>query len=251
MACRSPNRPTVSPEKLVSEHAKEIDAIRRRYAGYADSLEKQQVWSPFHEVESAHRIQQLHAFSSLMRRIGRLNLEGMKILDVGCGTGRLLRLFVDMKGLPDGLYGVDIQEESLAHARKVSHPDIHYNLFDGHTLPFQDAEFDLVTQFVVFSSIGLDTLRRRLASEMVRVLKPGGYVFWWDMPVTVLEAGKESLNLDELFPSLPRTEIRAGMMPRPSECLRAPRGLRGLIGVILDALGHRPTHVASLIQRQG
>lgn len=251
MACRSPNGPTVSPERLVSEYAEEIEAIRRRFAGYTDSLEKQQVWSPFHKVESAHRIQQLHAFSSLMRRIGRLDLEGMKILDVGCGTGRLLRLFVDMKGLPDGLYGVDIQEESLAHARKVSHLDIHYNLFDGHTLPFQDAEFDLVTQFVVFSSIGLDTLRRKLASEMVRVVKPGGYVFWWDMPVTVLEAGKESLNLDDLFPGLPRTEIRVGMMPRPSECLRPLKGLGRLIGFPLDLIGHKPTHIATLIHRQG
>ncbi len=249
MVCRDPNRPTVSPEGLISEYAKEIEAIGRRYAGYGDSLEKQRVWSPFHEAESAHRIQQLHAFSSLMRRIGRLDLEGMKILDVGCGTGRLLRLFVDMTSLPDKLYGVDIREEALAHARKVSHPDIHYTLSDGHTLPFQDAEFDLVTQFVVFSSIGLDTLRRRLASEMVRVLKPGGYVFWWDMPVTVLAAGRERLNLDDLFPGLPRTEIRVGMMPRPSECLRPLKGLGRLIGFPLDLIGHKPTHIASLIRR--
>jgi len=173
----------------------------------------------------------------------------MKILDVGCGTGRLLRLFVDMNALPDQLYGCDVREDVLAHARRVSHPDIHYTLSDGYTLPFQDAGFDLVTQFVVFSSIGLDSLRRRLSSEMIRVLKPEGYVFWWDMPFTVREAGMERLDLDEMFGGLPRKEIHFGRMPQPSECMRPLRGFRRVIAPIVNSLGHERSHTAAIIKR--
>ncbi len=41
-------------------------------------------------------------------------------------------------------------------------------------MPLANASFDLVTQFTAFSSILDDDVRRRMASEMPRVPKPGG-----------------------------------------------------------------------------
>ncbi len=39
---------------------------------------------------------------------------------------------------------------------------------------------DLVFQFVMFSSILNEPTKAQIAREMVRVLKPGGFVVWYD-----------------------------------------------------------------------
>lgn len=110
-------------------------------------------------------------------------LAGASILDVGCGYGDMLRQFQRYGARPEHLVGVDVLSERLDRARDLS-PQLRYELIDGVTLPFVDASFDLVMQFTVFSSIVEPQLQSRLAAEMVRVLKPGGCVVWYDMRVT-------------------------------------------------------------------
>jgi len=47
-------------------------------------------------------------------------------------------------------------------------------------LIWEDASFDVVTQFTVFSSILDPDLKEQVAQEMIRVTKPGGYILWFD-----------------------------------------------------------------------
>jgi ubiquinone/menaquinone biosynthesis C-methylase UbiE len=116
---------------------------------------------------------------------------------------------------------------------------------DGVTIPFGDASFNLVTQFVAFSTMRSDALRSHVVSEISRVLKPGGFVFWWDHYAVAPTSADTALRPCDYF-DWPIREIVVGELPRPSECLRSSEGLGSfLIG--LDRLGHPGTHTAALI----
>jgi SAM-dependent methyltransferase len=184
--------------------------------------------------------------ASLFRTAGRTSLAGWRILDVGCGIGRLVRGFIDLGAEPGDLVGLEIQPGRLELARRLS-PHVTFALGDGCDLPFPDRQFDLVTQFVVFSSIGAAGLREHLAREMVRVTAPGGYIFWWDLLSTVAPREKgQAMDLDQLFPGLSRQSLTVGLKPRPSECLRPSRLLRWL-GRLLDRFALPASHVGALI----
>ena len=99
----------------------------------------------------------------------------MCVLDVGCGTGRHVRAFLDYGVDPQNVYGIDIRESALAVGRRLS-PHLRLELFDGITIPFKDGQFDLVTQHSVVCSKLSPHLRRRVTAEMWRVLAPGGFV---------------------------------------------------------------------------
>ena len=51
----------------------------------------------------------------------------------------------------------------------------------AHQTGYPDASFDLVTQFTAFSSITQADMRRAVAAEMLRVLRPGGSILWDDV----------------------------------------------------------------------
>jgi SAM-dependent methyltransferase len=224
---------------------KEVERIRDRYSHYDRDAETRARWSPFSEEEVAHRNQQYCALATLFRHIGRLSLSGLRILDVGCGNGRMVRACLDMGATPDQVTGIDLQENRIEEARRLA-PQLDFQVSNGTDLDLPNDEFDLVMQFVVFSSIFAANLRRSLASEMLRVLKPGGYVFWWDCIKTVQGAEAQELLPQELFPGLPIKSLPFSLWPRPSECIRRRRLSRWL-GPVIDLLGYPTSHTAALL----
>lgn len=118
-----------------------------------------------------------------LRGEGLTSLADVQLLDVGCGTGDFMRLMVRYGLPPSQVVGVDVLEDRLSTARDLS-PHLRYELIDGQTLPFPDASFDVLMQLTVFSSILDLEVQRSLAAEMRRVLRPGGFILWYDMRVT-------------------------------------------------------------------
>ena len=108
-----------------------------------------------------------------------IDLEPLRILDVGCGTGFWLRQLVDLGAAPERLTGIDLSPDRLAIA-SAKNPGINWIETAGD-LPFEEEAFDLVMQTVVFSSIPDESLRRELAAEMNRVTRPGGRILWVDL----------------------------------------------------------------------
>lgn len=96
-----------------------------------------------------------------------------RLLDVGCGTGFMLRLAAD---LFDEIDGVDITEEMI---RRIPNLGDHVNaqLAEAENLPFADNTFDVVTAYSVFDHL-VDY--RVTLKEIHRVLKPGG-IFYADL----------------------------------------------------------------------
>ena len=111
---------------------------------------------------------------SLIRQ--RLSLEA-KLLDIGCGYGRALSL-LSQEGYCN-LWGCDIslpllkrgkEEELLANVAVASATD----------LPFPDGLFDGAFLMGVLTAVPFDEDQRRVACEVLRVLKPGGTLYLTD-----------------------------------------------------------------------
>ena len=52
-----------------------------------------------------------------LKRFKGLELLDKKILDVGCGSGGVLRDFIKYGALPENLYGIDLLEDRIERAK--------------------------------------------------------------------------------------------------------------------------------------
>jgi SAM-dependent methyltransferase len=126
--------------------------------------------------------------------------DGCRVLDFGCGSGRLLRQFLDEARLAE-FHGTDIDQEMVSWVRKHLCPpiaDVRVNR-EEPPLDYPDDHFDLVTAFSVFTHIA-DGWSDWLL-EIRRVLKPGGLLI-----ATFLDSG-----IARMLTTLPFDEERVGM----------------------------------------
>jgi len=93
---------------------------------------------------------------------------GMKVLDVGCGNGRLAKIFNDVKV---DYYGLDASLRLLEQARLLF-PDYHFQEGDILSLPFPKENFDIVFCILVLHQIPSQELRKKAVEQMYQVLKP-------------------------------------------------------------------------------
>jgi len=132
------------------------------------------------------------------------NLSEKKILDVGCGTGGILRDFIKYGAKPENLYAVDLLEGRIKIAKQLS-PNIHFICRNASILPFESGYFDIVMQFTVFTSILDSTMKQRVAIEMLRVLHPSGIIIWYDYhmdnPKNPDVKGVKKKQINSLFPN--------------------------------------------------
>lgn len=94
------------------------------------------------------------------------------ILDVGCGTGRLLRSAAGQ--FPGArLEGVDAAQGMIDQARSSAGPvnKINFQLATAEQLPFPDAQFDLAFSTMTFHHWAD---QGRGVAEIARVMTPGG-----------------------------------------------------------------------------
>lgn len=107
-----------------------------------------------------------------------------RILDLGCGNGRL-RNFLDKKIIPKGNYfGFDISDELLKIARENNPQDHFFRGNFAKKLPFGDENFDIVTAVASFHHLLNKKDQNSFLQESSRVLKPKGLIFitTWKLP---------------------------------------------------------------------
>ena len=109
--------------------------------------------------------------------LGFANLTpGEAVLDVGCGTGSLAIAAKRHVGSTGTVYGIDASPEMLARAgKKAAKTGLEVVFRNGaaQALPFADGQFDAVLSTLLLHHLPR-TARQQCASEMRRVLKPGG-----------------------------------------------------------------------------
>lgn len=102
------------------------------------------------------------------------SLAGGKILDVATGRGEFIHFLLQTLKSYDRIVGIDILDKSLeiAAAACREYSEVSFRKMDGYQLEFDDAEFDLVS---MANSLHHFTKVEEILSEMLRVLRPGGY----------------------------------------------------------------------------
>ena len=100
-------------------------------------------------------------------------------LDVGCGTGALTQSILDHAD-PCAVKGVDASPAFLEHAKaRVSDARVHFEVGDAQSLALDAASVDAAVSGLVLNFVPQPL---RAASEMARVVRPGGIVaaYVWD-----------------------------------------------------------------------
>jgi ubiquinone/menaquinone biosynthesis C-methylase UbiE len=111
----------------------------------------------------------------LKKHFGGSDGKGLRLLEVGAGTGRTTR-FVRLAVPKARIIAMDMSESYLRHAsRSLAHSQrVDFLQGDGGVLPFKDGEFDGIYSVFLFHELPRQAREQSLA-EARRVLKPGGF----------------------------------------------------------------------------
>ena len=120
----------------------------------------------------------LCVFNEILKDLGnvcqRKSAKEMKVLEIGCGTGRMTRALAEVFG---EVYAVDISGEMIEQGRKdlADIPNAHMFQNSGADLQvLGDLQVDFAFSFIVFQHIPSREVIYSYAREVNRVLKPGG-----------------------------------------------------------------------------
>jgi ubiquinone/menaquinone biosynthesis C-methylase UbiE len=116
---------------------------------------------------------------ALIRQIGirmYTPIEGMHVLDVGCGTGTNLMLYHEA-GCK--IFGIDLSPTMVGEAQKKLGDRAEIRLGDASKMPYSDDSFDLVTGIFTLHEMP-NQIRPAVINEMVRVMKHGGRILLID-----------------------------------------------------------------------
>ena len=134
-------------------------AVRREYGILAPVYER--IWARY-----------LRA--SIDRTLDRVpRASGLRVLDVGCGTGLLLDRIRSRQ--PDvELEGVELSPAMLARARERLGSSATLRVGSAHALPHPDGRFDVLTSSSMLHDVAHD--HATVIREWLRVVRPGGTI---------------------------------------------------------------------------
>ncbi len=135
--------------------------------------------------------------------------DGLRWLDVGCGTGPFTELVTE-RCPPSDMSAVDPSEDQISFAQtRPSASQVDYRVGDAQALPFRDGEFDVAAMALAINFVPEPATA---VTEMKRVVKPGGTVatYMWDLPANAGPLGPliealESMGIE--VPRAPRGEF--------------------------------------------
>lgn len=180
----------------------DLDRLRVEYLDRDRRFAGQDIYTLFNPTNLFIVQQRQRAVLALLRREGFYPLAGLRILEVGCGTGGVLREFLSFGADPQCLHGVDLLDWRVAEAKSLS-PHFPLISADAQHLPYHDGFLDLVLQYTVFTSILDDDVKCSIAREICRVLKPNGLILWYDYwlnPTNPQTHGIRPAEIRRLFP---------------------------------------------------
>lgn len=98
-----------------------------------------------------------------------------KILEVGCGNGEFTKRLAKIKSKDIKIAAIDLTPDLITLARKtVKNSNVIFKIDNLHKLSFNNNEFNLVCGISILHHVDLG----KSLSEIYRVLKPGGEIFF-------------------------------------------------------------------------
>ncbi len=175
-------------------------------------------------------------------------MSNLRILDIGCGDGNMLRQFLQWGAQPEHLAGIELRPEPVQKANQLN-PNLDVRCGSATKLPWPDTSFDLVCQHTVFTSILDPAMKQQVASEISRVLHSGGAVLWYDFmydnPRNPDVRGVKSDEIKLLFSGFKLHLQRITLAPFLGR--RLPESLLPVLYPLLAAIPLLRTHYLGLL----
>ena len=206
-------------------------------------------YAPWQPAEILMRSERKRLAAGMLRRAGAFPGAETPCLEVGFGALGWLGDLITWGVAERRLHGVELDGERARRARS-SLPAADLRQGDAARLPWGESTFGLVIASTVFTSVLERGVRRRMAAEIVRVLRPGGALAWYDFRVDnprnrrVRGIGRRELRA--LFPELGGA-VRSLTLAPPVARLVAPRSYPA--AVLLSSLPFLRTHLLAVLIR--
>ncbi|WP_163340949.1 class I SAM-dependent methyltransferase [Desulfopila sp. IMCC35008] len=129
-------------------------------------------------VELPERVINRACVNLVLEMVGGSPLEGVELLDVGCGRGGTIDTLANLFQ-PERLTGIDLCREAITFCRDNAPADqAHFLVGDAEHLPFPNRSFDCLTNLESSHNYPeIDSFYR----EVARVLRPGGRFLYSDI----------------------------------------------------------------------
>jgi ubiquinone/menaquinone biosynthesis C-methylase UbiE len=206
-----------------------------------------EVYSPWHPAEVFLRTERKRIAARMLHAAGKFPRSEDQCLEVGCGAGGWFSDLLAWGPRQSDLHGVDINSERIERARELF-PAADIRLDDAVEMPWDDGAFNLVIASTVFTSILDQSVRRRIASEITRVLAPRGVLLWYDFafnnPRNQSVRGINRKEIGNLFPEL-SGKIRSITLAPPIARVIAPRSWP--LATLLEAVPLLRSHLLAVL----
>lgn len=181
-------------------------------------------------------------YAALLRKVFS-DFSNVRLLEIGAGSGSNLLFYKQLGIKPEHIVANELISERVNMLR-TNHPDV--LVLDGDATLLskeQIGQFDIIFQSTVFTSILEASFRKKLANNMMHLLKENGVILWYDFvydnPSNPDVKGVSVRELKALFPGL-HWEIKRVTLAPP-----IGRRVKGAYAVF-NAFPFLRTHIVAL-----
>lgn len=172
------------------------------------------------------RSSRARAAARALAEAGTFPRRGDPCLEIGFASLGWLADLLAWRLRETDLHGLELDPARVAIARE-SFPAADLRVGDATSIPWPSDRFTLVVASTLFSSILDEGMRRAVAAEISRVLRPGGALLWYDLrvdnPSNRNVRGIRRAAVRALFPRLREAAMRTTTLLPPLIRLLAPR----------------------------
>ena len=144
-----------------------VFVCKKQIDNNSGTMNQNEYWNSVAEEKKFTTVLDVELFSKYVSK-------DCKILDVGCGYGRILNELSEA-GFTD-LTGVDSAENMIKRGLR-EYPNLNLVANPDGAIPFEDDSFDAVILFGVLTCVPDNESQKVLLNDIKRVLKPGGIIY--------------------------------------------------------------------------
>jgi ubiquinone/menaquinone biosynthesis C-methylase UbiE len=205
----------LTPEEQAEMMRRDWDARAKENARYYVNTEKDN-WTDEEFFQSGERTVAEEIRTDMINICQGKEPREMKVLEIGCGAGRVTRA---LSGLFGQVYGVDVSGEMVARARLAlaDRPNAQVFQNNGRDLSvLGDIQVDFAFSTIVFQHIPSREIIENYVREVQRLLRPGGLFKFQVQGNVTTEAKPDDTWLGVSFSDEQAVEMaeRCGFEPR-------------------------------------
>jgi len=238
----------MSAHRVETEQQAEIERVRREMVRRDREIESAYYgWE--RPVNRFFHCQLFRECIEALSRARKYPFDNLRVLDVGCGPGTWLLEFVQWGAKPCNIAGIELEPARAASAKeRLSGADI--RLGDAQMLPWPDESFDVLAQFTMFTSILDCSIRTRIASEMLRALRPDGLILWYDFRFdNPRNKSVRGIGVGEIKRLFPGCTVESRLVTLVPPLARAVVPISWMAAEALETLPFLKTHYLATIHK--